>query len=577
MAAPTYKDLKGEVVGVCVSGARAAATAALADAPVYASRPRRRARHPGRAHARAHAHAGGLDSKTVSKRLVEAGVKVLAFSADLGQPDESDIQNVKKRMATCGVDTVIIDLKDDMAEGCFDVIQAQATYDGGYWNTTGIGRFVTCRGLVNAMKEKGVTVLSHGATGRGNDQMRFERYTNVLAPTMRVYAPWRDPLLLKEFPGRTEMAAYLNKFNIEAFVGPKKKYSTDANLAGLSHEAEDLESITTPMTIVEPEMGVWPQAAPDKPEMVELKFVEVRARARAGPRLRPWPPPSVHRSGARARAPEPVNSLPLTACCLDRTAARAPQGRCVAVNGKAMRPVEVIKEANTIGGRNGLGLKHALENRIIGTKSRGVYEAPGMELLGVGLRYLYQAVLDRRSAEFFEHCSSIVSNQIYDGRYFDPSTRAALSAIKQLTAPASGTVTVQAYKGNITFVSLKDVAASIYNEADSSMEKSDGLNPVSSQGASARARAARLRTGAELTSRPGRPPARRTLRARRAHARLRGGAVGRGQVARARRAHLGRARRGAGGEQEAPHEVMSFASFASQAEAPLGSTHSSRH
>ena len=148
---------------------------------------------------------GGLDSKTVSKRLTEAGIKVLAFSADLGQPDEDDIQNVKARMATCNVDTIIVDCKDDMAIGCYDIIQAQARYDGGYWNTTGIGRFVTCRGLVSAMAAKGVTYLAHGATGRGNDQMRFERYTNVLAPSMKVYAPWRDPLLLEEFPGRKEM------------------------------------------------------------------------------------------------------------------------------------------------------------------------------------------------------------------------------------------------------------------------------------------------------------------------------------------------------------------------------------
>ena len=195
------------------------------------------------------------------------------------------------------------------------------------WNTTGIGRFVTCAGLVKAMTEKDVAVLSHGATGRGNDQMRFERYTNVLAPKMAVYAPWRDAGLLEEFPGRSEMATYLNKFGIEAFVGPKKKYSTDANLAGLSHEAEDLESIETPMTIVDPEMGVWPEKAPNKMEEIKMQFV-----------------------GAR----------------------------CVAINGKKMSPQEAIREANAIGGRNGIGIKHALENRIIGTKSRGVYEAPGM-------------------------------------------------------------------------------------------------------------------------------------------------------------------------------------------------------
>ena len=230
---------------------------------------------------------GGLDSKTVCKRLVEEGIDVLAFSADLGQPDETDINNVKVRMATCGVETVIIDLKDEMAEACFDTLQAQARYDGGYWNTTGIGRYVTCRGLVTAMQKNKVDVLAHGATGRGNDQMRFERYTNVLAPKMQVYAPWRDAGLLEEFPGRTEMAAYLNGFGIEAFVGPKKKYSTDANLAGLSHEAEDLESVETSMLIVDPEMGCWPKDAPDKVENVVFSFVGARCVAINGKKMNP--------------------------------------------------------------------------------------------------------------------------------------------------------------------------------------------------------------------------------------------------------------------------------------------------
>jgi len=396
---------------------------------------------------------GGLDSKTVCKRLVEAGVEVLAFSADLGQPDESDINNVKTRMATCGVDTVIIDLKNDMAEGCLDIIQAQARYDGGYWNTTGIGRYVTCRGLVTAMLENNVDVLAHGATGRGNDQMRFERYTNVLAPKMAVYAPWRDAELLTEFPGRTEMAAYLNKFGIEAFVGPKKKYSTDANLAGLSHEAEDLESIETPMLIVDPEMGVWPAQAPDTVEEVDLLFES---------------------------------------------------GRCVAINGEKLPPAQLMVLANTIGGRNGIGISHALENRIIGTKSRGVYEAPGMELIGEGLKYLYQSILDRRATKLFEHLSSLVSDQIYDGRFFDPTTRAALVAIQELTKPATGTVKIGAYKGNIFFLKLTGVAGTLYNEADSSMEASDGLNPVSSQGyAEVQAVEARsLAHAGQITSRP---------------------------------------------------------------------------
>ena len=374
---------------------------------------------------------GGLDSKTITKRLVEAGVNVICFTADLGQPDEDDIQNVAKKMAPCGAPTVIVDLKDAMAAAGLDVIKASATYDGGYWNTTGIARAVTVRGLITAMKQRGVDVLAHGATGRGNDQMRFERYTRSLAPDMEVYAPWRDPQLLREFPGRTEMAQYLTRFGIPAVVGMKKKYSTDANLAGLSHEAEDLESLQTSCLIVEPTMGVWPKDAPDTIETVTMRFAK---------------------------------------------------GAPVEINGQAVSPLRAMQLANTIGGRNGIGMKNALENRIIGTKSRGVYEAPGMELLNYGLRQILQATLDRRAGGLYALLGKLISDQIYDGRYFDATTKAAQSAVDHLTATAGGVVSVGLYKGNLFFDSMTDVPASLYNERDSSMEASDGLNPESSQG-----------------------------------------------------------------------------------------------
>jgi argininosuccinate synthase len=359
------------------------------------------------------------------------GVNVTCFTADLGQPDEKDINDIRTKMAPCGVETLIIDLKQAMAEACFEVLEAQAMYDGGYWNSTGIARAVTVRGLIPAMQQQGCTVLAHGATGRGNDQMRFERYTNVLAPEMKVYAPWRDPSLLKEFPGRTQMAEYLARFGIQATVGGKKRYSTDANLAGLSHEAEDLESMETPCTIVEPSMGVWPHQAPD---MIEEVTVRIEA------------------------------------------------GRATAINGRPLTPLQAMQEANRIAGRNGVGMKNALENRIIGTKSRGVYEAPGMELLGTAIRQVYQAVMDRRATLLFQHLSKLVADQIYDGRYFDPVTRAARAAIGLLAERATGTVKLGLYKGNLYFMSLTHCAASLYNEADSSMEASEGLNPVSSQG-----------------------------------------------------------------------------------------------
>ena len=178
-------------------------------------------------------------------------------------------------------------------------------------------------------------------------------------------------------------------------------------------------------------MGVWPEKAPDRVETVTLRFEK---------------------------------------------------GRCVAINGKTLDPVAAMLEANQIGGRNGVWMRNALENRVIGTKSRGVYEAPGMELLGAGLRAVYQAVLDRRATKLFNELSRIVADHIYDGRLFDPTVRAALSAIDVLSEPATGTVELGLYKGNIYFHSLKDCPGSLYNEADASMEKSEGLNPTSSQG-----------------------------------------------------------------------------------------------
>ena len=388
------KDLQGKKIGICVSG--------------------------------------GLDSKTVTKRLIEDGLDVLCFSADLGQPDEADINDIITKMAPCGGETIIVDLKEEMAEACYEVIKANATYDGGYWNTTGIARAVTCLGLIRAMKQHGVNVLCHGATGRGNDQMRFERYTRSIAPEMGIYAPWRDPVLLEQFPGRKQMVDYLAKFDItHELPGTPKKYSTDANLAGLSHEAEDLESLETSCTIVDATMGVWPMEAPDKIEEVSLNFEG---------------------------------------------------GRCIAINGQSITPLEAMQRANEIAGRNGIWMKNALENRIIGTKSRGVYESPGMELLNQGLQNVLQATLDRKSSELYKHLSALISDQIYDGRYFDLATQSAQAAVNTLTASATGQITLGLYKGNIFFNSLTGVEASLYNEQDSSMEESEGLNPVSSQG-----------------------------------------------------------------------------------------------
>lgn len=386
-------DLKGEKIGICVSG--------------------------------------GLDSKTVTRKCVDLGIDVFCFTADLAQPDEEDIAQVVERMSACGAETLIVDLRNAMAAACFETIKAQATYDGGYWNSTGLARAVTVKGLLPEMQKHGCTVLAHGATGRGNDQVRFERYTNVLAPEMKVYAPWRDPEMLEQFPGRKEMAAYLSEAGIDAFIDDSKRYSTDANLAGLSYEAEDLESLETPCTIVQPQMGVWPSQAPEKMEILSVRFKS---------------------------------------------------GEAVAINEEAVTPLEAMQLANRIAGRNGIGIRSALENRIIGTKSRGVYEAPGMELLGFCLSQVYQATLNRDALQLLVSLSGVVARSVYDGRYFDPAKKAAVAAIKELSRSADARLEVGLYKGNIYVQSLSECAGSLYNVEDSSMEASEGLNPESSQG-----------------------------------------------------------------------------------------------
>lgn len=374
---------------------------------------------------------GGLDSKTVTHALRAANVDVTCFTADLGQPDVPDINDVVDAMSATGAQTVVVDLRKEMAAVCFDAIKAQAQYDGGYWNTTGLGRAVMVRGVVAAMQESGCDVLAHGATGRGNDQIRIERYVNVLQPEMQVYAPWRDPLLLERFPGRREMIAYLRTHGIENEDAPPRRYSTDANLAGLSHEAEDLESLETSCRIVEPVMGVWPEDAPDQIEQVSLSFVA---------------------------------------------------GSCKAINAQQMEPCDLMGEANRVAGRNGIWMRNALENRIIGTKSRGVYEAPGMELLGFGLGVVYQATLDKRSGALLGNLSQLIADQIYDGRYFDPATTAAQLAVDSLAQSASAQIDLALYKGNIYVERISHCPGSLYVPEDASMEASDGLSPVSAQG-----------------------------------------------------------------------------------------------
>src|SRR5436305_837263 len=351
----------------------------------------------------AFAASGGLHSCTVTRWLTENGVKVVCFTADIAQPDETDFGEVETRMRASGAaDYVAIPLHDMIAESGVEVVQFQARYEGAYWNTTGIGRHVIVAGMVPELKERGIEVLGHGATGRGNDQVRFQLCTNMLAPDIAVYAPWRDPAFLAKFRGRTEMIDYCEKHKLPVKANRAAPYSTDANLLGLTHEAGKLEHLDCPPWFVTPGMGVLPKDAPDSPETVTVRFE---------------------------------------------------QGRPVGINGKKTTAFEAITQANAIGGKHGVGIAtHLVENRFVGIKSRGVYEAPGMELLGTAYAYLLQLVLDRRGRELFDGLSQLVARQLYQGYGFDLASRMARQALAEVCALATGTITVALHKGAVTFV-----------------------------------------------------------------------------------------------------------------------------
>jgi argininosuccinate synthase len=381
----------------------------------------------------AFAASGGLDSCTVTKWLTENGVTVVCFTADIAQPDESNFDEIEARMRACGAaDYVAIPLHETIAESGVEVIQFQARYEGAYWNTTGIGRHVIVAGMVPEMRKRGATVLSHGATGRGNDQVRFQLCTNMLAPEFTVYAPWRDREFLKKFPGRSEMIDYCNAHNLPIKASKTAPYSTDANLLGLTHEAGKLEHLTTGPWFVTPGMGVLPTDAPDAPESVTVRFEA---------------------------------------------------GRPVAINGRPTGAFEAIRTANALGGRHGVGIcTHLVENRFVGIKSRGVYEAPGMELLGSAYAFLLQLVLDRRGRELFDQLSLFVARQIYQGYGFDLATHVARAALAPIAALATGTITLKLYKGRAEFESAADVPHQLYSEANASMEAIGSFDHADSEG-----------------------------------------------------------------------------------------------
>ncbi|MEV0729839.1 argininosuccinate synthase domain-containing protein [Polymorphospora sp. NPDC050346] len=344
---------------------------------------------------------GGLSSLALGLWLRERGVDAHHYVADIGQGGPDDLAALVDSLRGAGLPATLVDLRPAMAELGLDLLRYQARHDGGYWNTTGASRLVLVERLAPALRADGRTVLAHGCVGGGNDQRRFARYGARLAPDLGVYAPWIDPAALARFPNRAAMYAAVTGAGLWLDPGSDADRSTDANLAGASHESTELEDLATPV-----------------------------APKTLAPRWSAWP----------ADAPADGGSVTVT----------IEAGRVTDVDGQGPDPVAVLTAANTLGATHGSWLRDVVERRIIGTRCRGVYEAPGLEVLDVAWHKALEVTLDPYSRTLYEQLAGALGAAVYEARYRDPVAAAARAALDALTGSVSATVELTLRGGAVT-------------------------------------------------------------------------------------------------------------------------------
>ncbi len=376
------------------------------------------------------AFSGGLDTSVAVAWMKENGAIPYAYTANLGQYDELDIDSVPARAKDYGAaEARLVDCREQLAEEGLVAIACGAFHirTGGkvYFNTTPLGRAVTGTMLVRAMQQDGVEIWGDGSTYKGNDIERFYRYGLLANPNLRIYKPWLDADFVNELGGRAEMSSWLGQRNLPYRASSEKAYSTDANLLGATHEAKSLELLSTSMQIVEPIMGVkfWEPAIEIKPEQVKIKFE---------------------------------------------------QGRPVEINGKKFSSAyEMLHEANLIGGRHGLGMSDQIENRIIEAKSRGIYEAPGMALLFIAYERLVSAIHNEDTIASYQEQGRRMGRLLYEGRWLDPQTLMLRESLMRWVAAAvNGTVTIELRRGDDYTIVNTDGDLS-YHPEKLSMEKTE--------------------------------------------------------------------------------------------------------
>ncbi|WP_198150840.1 MULTISPECIES: argininosuccinate synthase [Caldimonas] len=352
------------------------------------------------------AFSGGLDTSAAVHWMRSKGAIPCAYTANLGQPDESDYEDIPRRAKAYGAEIArLVDCRAQLVAEGIAAIQCGAFHirTGGaiYFNTTPLGRAVTGTALVVAMREDGVNIWGDGSTFKGNDIERFYRYGLLANPALKIYKPWLDQAFIDELGGRKEMSEYLAAHGFDYKMSVEKAYSTDSNMLGATHEAKDLEFLDKGITIVNPIMGVpfWREDVVIQPEVVRVRFEE---------------------------------------------------GVPVEINGRSFaNAVELFAEANAIGGRHGLGMSDQIENRIIEAKSRGIYEAPGMALLHIAYERLVTGIHNEDTIEQYRINGLRLGRLLYQGRWFDPQCLMLRETAQRWVARAiTGEVTLELRRGN---------------------------------------------------------------------------------------------------------------------------------
>jgi argininosuccinate synthase len=369
------------------------------------------------------AYSGGLDTSVILAWLKHTyDAEIITFTADIGQKDELDGLEAKA-LATGASKVYIDDLRDEFAKDfIYPMFQAGALYEGQYLLGTSIARPLIAKRMVEIARAEGATAIAHGATGKGNDQVRFELTAAALAPELEVIAPWRSEQFREEFPGRAEMIAYAEAHGIPVQASAAKPYSTDRNLLHISFESGILEDPWFDPSAESNKgmfvLSVAPEDAPDQPEYVELEFA---------------------------------------------------QGDCTAINGVPVTPLEAMEKLNELGGKHGIGRVDMVENRFVGMKSRCVYETPGGTILFTAHRKMESITMDRDVMHLRDSLISKYASLVYNGFWFAPERLALQALVSESQKNVTGTVRLKLYKGNVIGAGVKS-PVSLYNPNIATME-----------------------------------------------------------------------------------------------------------